>query len=396
MAYIQKKTNAKGEAVYKIKVSCGYNSDGKQITRTKTYKPDSKMTAKQIGKEVNKQAVLFEQEIANNNVSLRTAKFEEVAKQWLNYIERAGDVKISSIQTYKGAQERTYKAIGHIQIGKLTKKQVQDFIYGLADGFDGGRPLATKTQKNYLTFISGVCNYAIEFLEIITKNPCTKIKCQKKEVKERQIYTLAEEVVLISRLKERNTPIYYVVYFLLLIHLGLRKGEALGIKWSDFNMENGTVYIQRQVQYRNASTGVYLSSLKTKNSYRCLQVPQEVIILLPQMKAEQEQLKKSVGDNWQENNLLFTNWCGKPKHPNEPYNWLKKFCEREDLQFKTLHSFRHSSITHLIHNGDDIAAVANMHGHDVNVMLGMYTHEIKEATVNSCNLMSQLLAKHRV
>ena len=129
MAYIQKKTNAKGEAVYKIKVSCGYNSDGKQITRTKTYKPDSKMTAKQIEKEVNKQAVLFEQEIANDNTALRTAKFEEIAKQWLNHIERAGDVKISSIQTYKGAQERTYKAIGHIQIGKLTKKQTSAGFY---------------------------------------------------------------------------------------------------------------------------------------------------------------------------------------------------------------------------------------------------------------------------
>lgn len=395
MAYIQKKTNAKGEAVYKIKVSCGYNSDGKQITRTKTYKPDPKMTARQIEKEVNKQAVLFEQEIANNNVSLRTAKFEEVAKQWLNYIERAGDVKISSIQTYKGAQERTYKAIGHIQIGKLTKKQVQDFIYGLADGSDGGRPLATKTQKTYLTFVSSVCNYGVEVLEVISKNPCAKVKCQKKQARERQIYTLDEEVVLISRLKECNAPIYYMVYFLLLIHLGLRKGEALGIMWGDFDFKRGTVYIQRQVQYRNASTGVYISTPKTKNSFRCLKVPQEVIDLLPQMKAEQEKLKESVGDNWKENDLLFTNWCGQPKHPNEPYNWLKNFCEREDLPFKTLHSFRHSSITHLIHSGDDIAAVANMHGHDVNVMLGMYTHEVKEATVNSCNMMSKLLAEHR-
>ncbi len=180
MAYIQKKTNAKGEAVYKIKVSCGYNSDGKQITRTMTYKPDPKMTARQIEKEVNKQAVLFEQSVTNDNMALRTAKFEAIAQEWLNHITRSGDVKISSIQTYKGAQERTYKAIGHIQIGKLTKKQVQDFIYGLADGSDGGRPLATKTQKTYLTFVSGVCNYAIDVLEVISKNPCARVKCEKK------------------------------------------------------------------------------------------------------------------------------------------------------------------------------------------------------------------------
>ena len=396
MAYIQKKTNAKGEAVYKIKVSCGYNSEGKQITRTMTYKPDPKMTARQVEKEVNKQAVLFEQEIANDNTALRTAKFEEIAKQWLNHIERAGDVKISSIQTYKGAQERTYKAIGHIQIGKLTKKQVQDFIYGLADGSDGGKPLATKTQKTYLTFVSGVCNFAVDVIEVISKNPCARVKCEKKQAKERQVYTLDEEAVLINRLIERNAPIHYLVYFLLLIHLGLRKGEALGIKWSDFNYDKGTVYIQRQIQYRNSSTSVYVESPKTESSFRCLKVPQEVINLLPLLKAERERTKTDVGDNWEGQDFLFRTWCGEPMGPGRPYVWLKNFCERERLQFKAIHSFRHSAATNLIHNGVDIAAVSNILGHNTpNVTLGIYAHEVKEATALGCDMMSQLLAKHR-
>ena len=396
MAYIQKKTNAKGEAVYKIKVSCGYNSEGKQITRTMTYKPDPKMTARQIEKEVNKQAVLFEQSVTNDNTALRTAKFEEVAKQWLNHIERAGDIKLSSLQTYKGAQERTYKAIGHIQIGKLTKKQVQDFIYGLADGSDGGKPLATKTQKTYLTFVSGVCNFAVDVIEVISKNPCARVKCEKKQAKERQVYTLDEEAVLINRLIERNAPIHYLVYFLLLIHLGLRKGEALGIKWSDFNYDKGTVYIQRQIQYRNSSTGVYVESPKTESSFRCLKVPQEVINLLPLLKAERERTKTDVGDNWKEQDFLFTTWCGEPMRPGRPYVWLKNFCERERLQFKAIHSFRHSAATNLIHNGVDIAAVSNILGHNTpNVTLGIYAHEVKEATALGCDVMSQLLEKHR-
>ena len=64
------------------------------------------MTARQIETEVNKQAVLFEQSVTNDNTALRTAKFEAIAQEWLNHITRSGDVKISSIQTYKGAQER--------------------------------------------------------------------------------------------------------------------------------------------------------------------------------------------------------------------------------------------------------------------------------------------------
>ena len=101
MAYIQKKTNAKGEAVYKIKVSCGYNSDGKQITRTMTYKPDPKMTAKQIEKEVNKQAVLFEEKCAKEDFSTKKIKFKDLANEWLTLIEKTHEQKISSIMRLK-------------------------------------------------------------------------------------------------------------------------------------------------------------------------------------------------------------------------------------------------------------------------------------------------------
>ena len=82
--------------------------------------------------------------------------------------------------------------------------------------------------------------------------------------------------------------------------------------------------------------------------------------------------------------------------PGRPYVWLKKFCEGEGLQFKAIHSFRHSAATNLIHDGVDIAAVSNILGHNTpNVTLGIYAHEVKEATAYGCDIMSQLLAKHR-
>lgn len=62
-----------------------YSIDGKQITHTKTYKPNPKMTQKQIEKELNRQVVLFEQDIKNSNIAKRTAKFEEIAKEWLAF-----------------------------------------------------------------------------------------------------------------------------------------------------------------------------------------------------------------------------------------------------------------------------------------------------------------------
>lgn len=392
MAYIQQKTNKKGETVYKIKVSCGYSIDGKQITHTKTYKPNPKMTPKQIEKELNRQVVLFEQDIKNSNIAKRTAKFEEIAKEWLAFEKKRGEIKISSLQVYKGIQARIYKSIGHIPIDKINKAIIQNFIFDIADGKDGGKPLTTKTQKNYLIFISNVCNYAIDYVNAIKENPCKRIEFRKTETKERKTYSIEEEITLLQRFKDRNVPIHYIVYYMLLIYLGLRKGEALGLEWGDFDLEKGTVFVQRQVQYQNSSTGVYISTPKTKNSIRNLVVPKEILDLLPELKAEQEQTKINVGDNWHDSDLLFTTWNGEPMRPNRPYAWLKKFCEREKLPFKSLHSFRHSLVTNLIHNNVDVATVSNIVGHsNANITYSVYTHEVKQSTVYGCNKMSDLL-----
>ena len=56
MATIQKRGDS-----YSIRVSCGYDSKGKQVIQSMTWKPEPKMTAKQIEKELNRQAVMFEE-----------------------------------------------------------------------------------------------------------------------------------------------------------------------------------------------------------------------------------------------------------------------------------------------------------------------------------------------
>lgn len=76
MATIQKRGNA-----YRIKVSCGYNSDGKQVIQSMTWKPDDKMTERQIEKELQRQTVLFEEACMRGNV-VASIKFEDFSRLW--------------------------------------------------------------------------------------------------------------------------------------------------------------------------------------------------------------------------------------------------------------------------------------------------------------------------
>ena len=389
MAQIIKKTNKKGETVYQIRVSCGYDYKGRQRTKSMTYKPKAK-SPKQIEKEVQKQAILFEQQCSEQPIQQKI-KFADLADEWLAFETEKGKLKIGSLEVYKGLRERTYNYLGHMYIENISRKVVQKFIFALAKGADGKKPLKQKTQKNYLAFVSNAFTYAVKN-EYIKESPCKAIEVTETESEERDPYTLDEEVALLKKLNEKGAPTHYKVFFMLLIHLGMRKGEALAIEWKDIDFSAKSVFIRRNSQYRNSSTGVYTTLPKTKGSIRCLKLPDEIIDLLPKLKAEQEELKKNVGDNWVEHDRLFTTWNGEPMRPNRPYTWLQKFCERENLPFKGLHNFRHALVTNLVHERTDIATVSSIVGHsNPNITLGIYTHEIKEATARGCDTISNLL-----
>lgn len=389
MAQITKKTNKKGEAVFQIRVSCGYDYKGRQRTKSMTYKPKAK-SPKQIEKEVQKQAILFEQQCSEQPLQQKI-KFADLADEWLAFETEKGKLKIGSLEVYKGLRERTYNYLGHMYIENITRKVVQKFIFALAKGADGKKPLKQKTQKNYLAFVSNAFTYAVKN-EYIKESPCKAIEVTETESEERDPYTLDEEVALLKKLNEKGAPTHYKVFFMLLIHLGMRKGEALAIEWKDINLDAKSVFIRRNSQYRNSRTGVFTTLPKTKGSIRCLKLPDEIIDLLPKLKAEQEELKRNVGDNWVEHDRLFTTWNGEPMRPNRPYTWLQKFCERENLPFKGLHNFRHALVTNLVHERTDIATVSSIVGHsNPNITLGIYTHEIKEATARGCDTISNLL-----
>lgn len=389
MAQIIKKTNKKGETVYQIRVSCGYDYKGRQRTKSMTYKPKAK-SPKQIEKEVQKQAILFEQQCSEQPIQQKI-KFADLADEWLAFETEKGKLKIGSLEVYKGLRERTYNYLGHMYIEIITRKVVQKFIFALAKGADGKKPLKQKTQKNYLAFVSNAFTYAVKN-EHIKESPCKTIEVTETESEERDPYTLDEEVALLKKLNEKRAPTHYKVFFMLLIHLGMRKGEALAIEWKDIDFSAKSVFIRRNSQYRNSKTGVFTTLPKTKGSIRCLKLPDEIIDLLPKLKAEQEELKRNVDDNGIEHDRLFTTWNGEPMRPNRPYTWLQKFCERENLPFKGLHNFRHALVTNLVHERTDIATVSSIVGHsNPNITLGIYTHEIKEATARGCDTISNLL-----
>ena len=250
MATIQQRISKKGSISYRIKVSLGYDETGKQVTKSMTFKPDKSLTPKKAYKEAQKQAFIFEEQCKAEREKQKEITFEKLAKEWLELVSKTESQKKSSIARLESCQERTYKAIGKVDIGKVSFQMVQKFILSLSKkGVNkrNGQGLSAKTQKHYLTFISDVINYSIQ-CGLRTDNPCKSVAVTKTSKKEKDIYSLEEVKEILESLKN-NADVMKQTFFTVVAYLGLRRGEILGLEFGDFDFDNQTVTITRTSNY---------------------------------------------------------------------------------------------------------------------------------------------------
>ncbi len=374
---------------YVIRVSCGYNAEGKQIYQSMTWKPDEGMTAKQIEKEVNRQAVLFE-ENCKKGFQCKVVKFETFCEEWFEeYAEP--NLRHSTYSYLYHQRLRIYKAIGHIRMDKLTSRQIQTFINSLSkEGANeiNGKPLSPKSVRHNLSLISDVFSYAVK-MGVVADNPCSRVTLPKIEQKEKQIYTPEEAAKFLELLNKE--PIKYRAFFNLAIYSGFRRGELLGLEWKDVDFDNGIISVRRTSCYSH-SRGVYTDTTKTKLSQRTLKFPQMIMDLLKELRDYQDGEALKFGDKWVETDRLFTKENGEPQHPNTTYHWLERFCEREGLPFYGLHTFRHLFASLLVNGGVDIVTVSGALGHStVSTTSNIYCHMLENSRARVSDTITDAL-----
>ena len=384
MASIRKKNNS-----YEIRVSCGYDVNGKQKFQQMTWKPETGMTEKQIEKEVNRQAVLFEESCKNGQITANV-KFEAFAEQWFAEYAKL-NLRSTSYERMKQLTHRVYSAIGHLRLDKITGRHIQQFINELlmnGKSLKTGKPLSRKTAVHHLSFISDVLSYAVK-MDMINDNPCRKVTIPKAEQKEKKIYTLDELEQLLNLLE--TAPLKYRLFFTMVLYTGFRRSEMLGLEWKDIDWEHRVISVRRTSNY-TSERGIYTDTTKTKKSQRSRRYPQLVFDLLKAYKAEQDAEREKLGSRWNDYDRIFVKWDGRPMNNGTPYLWLRDLCEKNNLRFCDVHSFRHAHASILINAGVDVATVSADLGHSNSMTtLGIYTHEFQEAQARTSDIIAEAL-----
>ena len=171
---------------------------------------------------------------------------------------------------------------------------------------------------------------------------------------------------------EKASENNWYLEILLGLFMGLRKGEISGLKFSDFDVENRTVRISRQVtsdplvpkgQGKAAKYQLIEKPPKTPNSNRMLRVPETIMNEVMERKRQNDLRKEQLGERYIDNDYLSCAENGLPHSASSLNIALSKLCSRNGLPHLTVHSLRHMYATILTEQGVPLLQVSALLGH---------------------------------
>ena len=293
-------------------------------------------------------------------------------------------VRPSSHQTYRGYLDHHIKPyIGNIPLTKLSsldlqrlyKKLLSDGRVDRIESKKQPKGLSAKTVRNIHQIISSALKLAVE-QRLIARNPadgCALPKAERKEMR-----TLPVEQ-LTSFLREAKDSGVFALYYIDLT-TGLRRGELLGLKWSDIDLEKGDLRVQRQIGRIDGK--IIEMPLKTKNAYRTLPLSTDAIDVLMQ------QRRKTGNSEW-----VFPSPTGGPMSPDSVLHMLHRVLKRAGLPKVRFHDLRHTFATLALQNGVDIKTVSGMLGHfSAGFTLDTYAHVTTSAKREAAKTMGNILS----
>lgn len=156
---------------------------------------------------------------------------------------------------------------------------------------------------------------------------------------------------------------------------GLRRGEALGLRWADLDLDTATIRVSQQLLA--SSGGLHFGAPKTKSGVRSVALDAETVQVLRAHRAQQRSERARWGDLWLDRQLVFTREDGEVMHPDNVTHMFQKLVARAELPRIRLHDLRHTSASLALAAGVPIKVVSSRLGHSTTAITSdLYTHVV--------------------
>lgn len=312
-------------------------------------------------------------------------------KEWLDVwlTIHKPNLRSKTRESYDGIiRLRIVPALGAVKLKSLTQTAIQKFVNDLRGRYN------PRGVQYSMTIFKQALSCAVEN-GLLQNSPARNVKTAAKI--DHEINPPAVEEVGVFLEAAKKTRFY--MYFLLLAVTGMRRAEALALRWSDVDLKAGGVNVQRTMVYTKAG-GIEFNDPKTKSGRRRILIPLDIVGELKTHRKELLKLKMLNADVWEENNLCFPVQTGGPQDPHNMDNAFRRIMKAAGLgewhlnekvldkdgkptkDFKAkfrMHDLRHAHATDLMQAGWSARAVQERLGHfNVTVTLSIYSHVREE------------------
>ncbi|MCQ2219023.1 MAG: site-specific integrase [Paludibacteraceae bacterium] len=285
--------------------------------------------------------------------------FSEIASEWKTDKQRF--VKETTMAVY-GLQLQTHLLPAFGDRTVIEEKDVQQFV---VDKLNKG--LSERTTKDVLIVLKMVVRWANKHAGWDNRTDWEIIFPTKREQTELEVMTVADQQKIVKYVKDnfsfRNLGLQICLF------TGLRIGEVCGLKWSDYNVANNTLTINRTIEriyttdYGERKSRVVVSTPKTASSNRTIPVSKELQKVM-------KELWKVVNKDY----YIISN-SEKPMEPRTYRNYYNKVLTQLGIAKLKFHGLRHSFATRCIENNCDYKTVSVLLGHaDVSTTMNLYVH----------------------
>lgn len=304
---------------------------------------------------------------------------QTVAEYLEEWMASKYDVKPSTLDSYRQLI-RAYVAptIGAVPLSRLDAATLNS-LYGelLRTGRRGrsgeqGSPLSPKTVRN----VHGLLHRALKDAVILRKiqtNPADFAQQPRKRSTERTVWGQPDLLRFIEVARsDRCGALWH-----LLATTGMRRGELMGLRWSDVDLDTGCVHV-RQTMTMIESTPT-LGTPKSEAGTRSIWLDAETLASLRSWRRQQNEDRLLMGSGWQgSHDLIATEADGTPIHPQVLSRRFKAMLKAHGLPQIRLHDVRHSYATAALAAGVPVKVLSERLGHaEIGVTLRVYAHVLK-------------------
>jgi integrase len=310
-----------------------------------------------------------------------TLNVRRVVEHWCDVILPSKQRAAATVEQYRWAAGIIAYDLGRVRLSALSVERVERFFQDLSD--EGYSRNSIRIMANVLCQVLDEAvrrGHLMRNVARIAVRPADAAPPAERRALSRDELARTLDAAQGDRLE---------ALWVLAIATGARRGELLGLAWSDVSLSEGTVAI-RQALVRAEGGGYELGDTKTKASVRTMTIGPRAVAAL---RAHQKRQKAEhlAAKRWKDSGLVFTSPIGTALDPANVRKGWEALCKRAEVE-AVFHELRHTVGSYAVEDDVPLARVADQLGHaNVAMLARTYRHRVSD-TIDVSSTTEKLLS----